>query len=72
MKKLKQPESGANQEQFDKMLDDLARLRAEFELHKEYAIKNISELVHEMPHKADKQDLIDLESRILDKLREMM
>lgn len=25
-----------------------------------------------MPHKADKQDLIDLENRILDKLRDMI
>lgn len=31
IKKLKQPESGANQEVVDRLTDDLARLRTEFE-----------------------------------------
>lgn len=73
MKKLKQPESGgANQEQVDRLFDELSRLRAEFEQHRDFAQKHITDLNHEMPHKADKQDLIDLENRLLDKLREMI
>ena len=54
------------------MAEELERLRAEFEAHKSYANQNIDNLNHEMPHKADKQDLIDLENRILDKLRDMI
>lgn len=72
IKKLKIPDSGANQDQVDRLQDELARLRAEFEQHKEWATQNIENLNHEMPHKADKQDLIDLENRILDKLRDMI
>lgn len=54
LKQVKQPESGANQEQVDRLTDELARLKAAFEEHRDYAQKNVSELVHEMPHKADK------------------
>ena len=66
LKKLKSPESGANQEQVDRLEDELAKLRAEFEQHRDYAQKHIMDLVNQMPHKADKQDLIDLENRLLD------
>lgn len=69
---MKQPESGANQDQVDRLTDDLARLRTEFEQHREFSTKNINDLNIEMPHKADRQDLIDLENRLLDKLREMI
>ena len=73
IKKLKIPDgSGANQDQVDRLSDELARLRAEFDQHKEWSTQNIENLNHEMPHKADKQDLIDLENRILDKLRDMI
>lgn len=54
MKKLKQPESGANQDQVDRLTDDLARLRTEFEQHREFSTKNINDLNLEMPHKADR------------------
>lgn len=72
IKRLKIPDGGANQEQVDRLTDELARLRAEFDQHKEWSTQNIENLNHEMPHKADKQDLIDLENRILDKLRDMI
>ena len=34
--------------------DDLARLREEFEKHRDFAEQNINNLNQEMPHKADK------------------
>lgn len=56
----------------DQLNDELERLRADFEKHRDFAEKEITNLNHEMPNKADKQDLIDLENRLLDKLRDMM
>lgn len=72
LKSMQQPEGGANQDQVDRLNDELARLRAEFEQHRDYAQKHLGDLIQEMPHKADKQDMIDMENRLLDKLREMI
>lgn len=73
LQKLKVPtDSGANQEQVDRLQEELDNLRKEFETHRDHANQNLENLNHEMPHKADKQDLIDLENRILDKLRDMI
>jgi len=72
LKALNLPGGGADQEAVDRLLDELNKLRAEFEEHRDHANKSIDQLNHEMPTKADKQDLIDLENRILDKLRDMI
>ena len=69
------PSNGMNSaslDQVERLNDELAKLRAEFNKHRDYALKHIGDLDAEMPHKADKQDIIDLENRIMDKLREMM
>ncbi len=56
----------------DKCFEEINKLRADFEAHKEFSIQNINHLNYLMPTKADKQELIDLENRILDKLRDMI
>ncbi len=56
----------------DKCFEEINKLRADFEAHKEFSIQNINNLNYLMPTKADKQELIDLENRILDKLRDMI
>lgn len=56
----------------DRLVEELSKLRAEFEAHRDQANKNLNELNHLMPTKADKQDLIDLENRIMDQLRDMI
>lgn len=45
---------GADQEVLDKALDELAKLRAEFEAHRDQANSNLDKLNQEMPTKADK------------------
>jgi len=39
-------------------------LKAEFELHRDETLKNLSNLNIKMPTKADKADLLDLEKRV--------
>jgi hypothetical protein len=56
----------------DKCFEEINKLRADFEAHKEFSIQNINNLNYLMPTKAVKQELIDLENRILDKLRDMI
>ena len=63
---------GADQDMVDKCVDEINTLRAEFEQHRDMANASLDKLNQEMPNKADKQDLIDLENRILDKLRDMI
>lgn len=67
-----QNNSGPNvdQESLDRCLDELQKLRQEFEAHRDYAADNLRELNNAMPTKADKSDLIDLENRIMDQLRD--
>lgn len=76
-KKLKGVQSGsaaggADQELVDRLSEDLERLREEFEAYRDQSQRNLGDLNQQMPTKADKQDLIDLENRIMDQLREMI
>jgi uncharacterized coiled-coil DUF342 family protein len=45
---------GADQELVERALDELAKLRAEFEAHRDQANNNLDRLNQEMPTKADK------------------
>jgi len=56
----------------DKCIDELNSLRAEFEAHRDDANRNLDQLNAEMPTKADKKDLLDLEDRLMAKLRDMI
>lgn len=73
-KKLKNQRSGGGADQglVDKCVEELNSLRAEFEAHRDEANRNLDQLNAEMPTKADKKDLLDLENRIMDKLRDMI
>jgi len=63
---------GCDQDTIDRLELELSNLRAEFEAHRDHANANIDELNNLMPTKADKTELVELEDRILDKLREMV
>ena len=63
---------GADQEQLDKCMEDLENLRKEFEQHRDQATRNLDQLNNEMPLKADKKDLADLESKLMGKLNELI
>jgi hypothetical protein len=66
------PGTGTDQAVVDKCIEELNNLRAEFEAHRDYANQNLNQLNAEMPNKADKSDLVDLENRIMDKLKDMI
>jgi len=72
MRGLRAGGGGADQGLLDKCIDELNSLRAEFEAHRDDANRNLDQLNAEMPTKADKKDLLDLENRIMDKLRDMI
>ena len=59
-------QQGFNQDIIDNLLDDLKKLREEFEAHRDLTNNTLGQLTNEMPNKADKKDLIDLENRIMD------
>ena len=63
---------GCDTDTLDRIELELSNLRAEFEAHRDHANSNIDELNHLMPTKADKSELVELEDRILEKLREMV
>lgn len=63
---------GADQGMVDRLIDELNKLRQEFEEHRDHANGNIQNINNILPTKADKQDLIDLQNSILDKLRDMI
>lgn len=77
-KKLKGVQSGgsaaggADQELVDRLVEDLQKLREEFEAYRDQSQRNLGDLNQLMPTKADKQDLVDVENRIMDQLREMI
>jgi len=56
----------------DRCIEELNKLRAEFEAHRDEANRNLDQLNNEMPNKADKKDLFDLENRIMEKLKDMI
>lgn len=63
---------GADQEELDKCKQDLENLRQEFEKHRDQALRNLNQLNNEMPNKADKKDLMELEDRLMQKLSELI
>lgn len=63
---------GADQGQLDALSDEIAKLRADFEDNKAKHNQRIFDLEDEMPLKANKSDLVDLENRIMEKLRDMI
>ena len=62
---------GADADAVSALSDELERLRSEFQAYKASSEKRIDALEKEMPNKADKSDLDELENRIMDKLRAM-
>lgn len=62
--------SGADQGQVEAIIDELRKLRAEFEAHRDQVIPNLNDLNQTMPTKADKSDLEDLENRLMEQMRD--
>lgn len=63
---------GIDPELLDTLRNQLDNLRKEFEKHRDNTNRNLNDLNVTMPTKADKQDLIDLEQRMNDKLNEIL
>ena len=63
---------GADADTLARCIDELNKLRQEFEAHRDHANAHIENINNILPTKADKQDLIDLQNSILDKLRDMI
>ena len=63
---------GADADAVAALSDELQKLRSDFEQFKAHADQRIGALEKEMPNKADKSELEDLENRIMDKLRDMI
>ena len=63
---------GADADMLQRAIEELERLRKEFEEHRDHANAHIDNINNILPTKADKQDLIDLQNSILDKLRDMI
>jgi len=63
---------GASQELIEHLLEELRKLRVEFDDVKYSYDGRLDALEKEMPLKAYRTELVDLENRILDKLREMI
>lgn len=63
---------GASSELMENILEELRKLRVEFDDVKYSYDVRLDALEKEMPLKAYRTELIDLENRILDKLREMI
>ena len=62
--------AGADQGQVDAIIDELKKLRAEFEAHRDHVLPNLNDLNTTMPTKADKSDLEDLENRLMEQMRD--
>ena len=62
--------AGADQGQVDAIIDELKKLRAEFEAHRDQVLPNLNDLNTTMPTKADKSDLEDLENRLMEQMRD--
>jgi len=56
----------------DKCIDEIKKLRAEFEAHRDQANNNLREINDTLPNKADKIELLELENRLMDRLRDMI
>ena len=63
---------GADQALVDQLSEELEKLRKDFEDNKATHNQRLNNLEDEMPTKADKSDLVDLENRIMEKLRDMI
>jgi hypothetical protein len=66
------PGGGADEGVLNKCVEELQRLRAEFESHRENTNRNLDHVNNELPHKADKRELAELENRIMEKLKDMI
>ena len=71
MRSMNKLGGGADADAVSALSDELERLRSEFQAYKASSEKRIDALEKEMPNKADKSDLDELENRIMDKLRAM-
>lgn len=71
MRNLK-PGGGADEGVLNKCVEELQRLRAEFEAHRDHTNRNMDHVLNELPQKADKKELYDLENRIMEKLKDMI
>ena len=56
------PGGGADEGVLNKCVEELQRLRAEFESHRENTNRNLDHVNNELPHKADKRELSELEN----------
>lgn len=72
VKHMKVGGGGADPELVDSLKNQLDNLRAEFEKFKQKTNQNLGELNITMPTKADKQDLLDLEARLNERLNEVL
>ena len=63
---------GADQDMVDRLADELARLRSDFENYSGSTDNRLMNIENILPIKADKTDLSDLQNSILDKLRDMI
>jgi cell division septum initiation protein DivIVA len=72
IKNMKISGGGVDQDAVNALLDEIGQLRKEFEDTRDNHSKRIEALEIEMPNKASRLDLIDLENRIMDKLRDMI
>ena len=61
---------GADQGQVNAIIDELKKLREEFEAHRDQTNGNLNDLNQTMPTKADKSDLEDLENRLMEQMRD--
>ena len=64
--------SASNDEDVEALKRALDNLRQEFEKHRDNTNRNLNDLNNTMPTKADKQDLLDLEARLNEKLNEIL
>lgn len=71
-KQMKQGKGGADPGALADLQSLYDSLREEFEKFKDYTNRNLQDLNITMPTKADKQDLVDLEQRMSDKLNEVL
>lgn len=60
MKNMNAGGGGADADMLARTIDELNKLRAEFEAHRDHANAHIENINNILPTKADKQDLIDL------------
>ena len=63
---------GADSKLFESLRDDLEKLRQDFDHYRSDSDERIVKLEREMPFKADRSELIELENRLIEKFKEML